>query len=94
MRPHRPRGEPDVSPQFGVVVLQPRVVELIDLIESEHKTLSEVKIELHSTARFEKDRKELNPIAEIHLVIVRILDDAFASCAGHVKPIEQLVNCL
>ncbi len=51
-------------------------------------------IELHITVWLEQDREELHPITEICPIVVCMPDDAFIPFAGHVKPIEHLVNCL
>ena len=63
--PRRPWREPNASIEFGIVFGQPGIVEITNLIQRQYEPLSEVMIELQTTAWLEQDSEELHAIAEI-----------------------------
>ena len=49
---------------------------------------------LYTTACLEQGRVEFHAVAEIRLIVVCVSDDAFISLAGHVKPLEQVLDSI
>ena len=82
--PDRPWSEPDAPLDFGIIVNQSGIVELIESIKSQPKALSDIMIELHATGWLEQGRVQSHTIAERHPIVVGMPDDALVSFAGGV----------
>ena len=92
--PCHPWSESRSALECCIVAVQLGVVELDGLVESQTESQSEVSLKLNRTIRLEQGREELHAVAESCLIVACVLGNAFISLAGHIKPLEQVLDCV
>ena len=87
-------SEAGASVDFGLILNQSGIIELIDAVQGQVEPLSQVMIEAQRAVWLEERRVKLHVSAKVCFIVLPVLDDTLVSLASDVEPLKQLMDCV